>query len=111
MFSAAIEFWVIVQVVVDLLLIILFIIFIRQVKTNRAKRATSGVKPLTQVLEPLLKEAEKVAGQFEAQVLALQQRYGAFVASLPLTDDAAFEKVRRRIRSGTFDYDFEEQQR
>ena len=61
MFSAAIEFWVIVQVVVDLLLIILFIIFMRQIKTTRAKRATSGVKPLSQVLEPLLKEAEEVA--------------------------------------------------
>jgi transcriptional regulator len=68
MFSAAIEFWVIVQVVVDLLLIILFIGFARQLKASRAKRVWSGTDPLPQVLEPLLKEAEKVAGQFEAQL-------------------------------------------
>lgn len=45
--------------------------------------------------------------QFEAQVRALEQRYGAFVASLPLTDDTVFEKVRTRIQSGTFKYDSE----
>ena len=73
MFSAAIEFWVIVQVVVDLLLIILFIVFMRQLKAIRAKRATSGVEPLPRVLEPLLKEAEKVAGQFEAQLKEKQR--------------------------------------
>ncbi|MCA9610577.1 MAG: SLATT domain-containing protein, partial [Myxococcales bacterium] len=47
------------------------------------------------------------SGQFEGQVLALQQRYGAFVASLPLTDDDAFEKARKRIQAGRFTYDSE----
>ena len=68
MLSASVEFWVIVQVLVDLLLIILFIIFMRQLRAGRAKRASSGVEPLHQVLDPLLKEAEKVAGQFETQL-------------------------------------------
>jgi hypothetical protein len=44
---------------------------------------------------------------FASQVRALDNRYGAFVASLPLTDEKAFEKVRARIRSGTFQYDSE----
>ena len=73
MLSASVEFWVIVQVFVDLLLIILFIIFMRQLKTGRAKRASSGIEPLHQVLEPLLKEAEKVAEQFETQLKEKQR--------------------------------------
>lgn len=46
-------------------------------------------------------------GQVEAQVLALEHRYSAYVASLPLTDSATFERVRARIKSGTFAYDSE----
>lgn len=42
---------------------------------------------------------------FAAQVRALENRYGAFVASLPLTDEKAFDKVRLRIKAGTFRYD------
>ena len=73
MLSAAVEFWVIVQILVDLLLIILFIILMRQLKDSRATRASSGVEPVSQVLKPLLKKAEKVAGQFEAQLKEKQR--------------------------------------
>jgi hypothetical protein len=45
--------------------------------------------------------------RFAADLRALENRYGAFVASLPLTDDKAFEKVRGKIKSGTFQYDSE----
>ncbi|MCK4727941.1 MAG: hypothetical protein KAT27_03375 [Desulfobacterales bacterium] len=68
MFSAAIQFWVVVQVVVDLLLIILFIVFMRQFRAGKARQESSGIAAFPQVLEPLLKEAEKVAGQFETQL-------------------------------------------
>jgi hypothetical protein len=68
MLSAAIEFWVVVQVLVDLLLIILFVILMRQLKDSRATQVSSGVEPVSQVLKPLLKKAEKVAGEFEAQL-------------------------------------------
>jgi hypothetical protein len=73
MMLSTIEFWVIVQVVVDLLLIIFFIVFLRQLKASRAKQASSAVKALPQVLAPSLKEAEKVAGQFEAQLKEKQR--------------------------------------
>src|SRR5262245_35861925 len=43
--------------------------------------------------------------QFATQVRALQNRYGAFVASLPLTSESAFKKAQMRIRAGTFEYD------
>lgn len=68
MFSSTTEFWVIVQVVVDLFLIILFVVFVKQLRASRVKRAWSGADSLPQVLEPLLQEAEKVAGQFETQL-------------------------------------------
>ena len=68
MLSTAVGFWVIVQVVVDLLLIILFIVFMRQFRAGKARQESSGTAAFPQVLEPLLKEAEKVAGQFETQL-------------------------------------------
>jgi hypothetical protein len=43
--------------------------------------------------------------QLAVEVRALGTRYRAFVASLPMTDHAAFEKVRARIKSGTFQFD------
>lgn len=73
MLSATVEFWVIVQVLVDLLLIILFITFMRQFRARKVKRASYGVEPLHQVLAPLLKEAERVAGQFESQLKEKQR--------------------------------------
>ncbi|MCK4388855.1 MAG: hypothetical protein KAV83_01290 [Desulfobacterales bacterium] len=73
MFSASLQFWVILQLVVDLFLIILFIIFVRQFKAGGASLASSRVEPLPQGLEPLLKEAEKVAGQFETQLKEKQR--------------------------------------
>ena len=45
------------------------------------------------------------AEEFAAQVRALQYRYSAFVASLPLTDDKAFKKAQAKVQSGTFKYD------
>lgn len=71
--SEAVGFWVVMQVVVDLLLIIFFIIFIRQFRATKDKRASSGLEPLHRVLEPLLKEAKKVAGQFETQIKEKQR--------------------------------------
>jgi DNA-binding transcriptional regulator GbsR (MarR family) len=73
MLSAAVEFWVIVQVLVDLILVILFIIFMKQFRAISAKRTSSDIEPLRQALERLLKEADKVAGQFETQLKEKQR--------------------------------------
>lgn len=45
--------------------------------------------------------------QFATEVRALGNRYRAFVASLPPTNDEDFESVRKKIRSGTFEFDSE----
>lgn len=44
---------------------------------------------------------------FATEVRALGNRYRAFVASLPLTEERAFEKARAKIRSGLFQFDSE----
>ena len=73
MLSTAVGFWVILQVLVDLLLIIFFIVFFRQFRASKARQASDGIAAFPQVLEPLLKEAEKVAGQFEIQLKEKQR--------------------------------------
>jgi hypothetical protein len=43
--------------------------------------------------------------QFSAEVRALGNRYRAYVASLPLTNDAAFERGRKKIKDQAFQFD------
>ena len=45
--------------------------------------------------------------QFATDVRALGTRYRAFVASLPLTNDDAFQKARKKIKDGVFQFDSE----
>ena len=73
MLSVAIEFWVVTQLLVDLLLIIFFVVLMKQLKAGKSKRASSDAEPWPRGLEPLLKEAEKVAGQFETQLKEKQR--------------------------------------
>lgn len=73
MLSMSVGFWVIVQVLVDLLLIIFFIVFIKQFRAGKARQESSGIAAFPRVLEPLLKEAEKVSGQFETQLKEKQR--------------------------------------
>ncbi|MGK3985111.1 SLATT domain-containing protein [Sorangium sp. So ce136] len=70
---------------------------------------TAG-KLLTQLRDEAraLREAhwhELSAEQLAREIRAFGQRYQAYVASLPLTDNAAFEKVRKRVKSGRFQFD------
>lgn len=48
--------------------------------------------------------------QFATDVRALGNRYRAFVASLPLTSDDAFEKARKKVKDGVFQFDSDAQQ-
>ena len=73
MMSSAVGFWVIVQVLVDLLLIIFFIVLMRQCRAGKVRQESSGIAAFPQVLESFLKEAEKVAGQFEIQLKEKQR--------------------------------------
>ncbi|MEL7485021.1 MAG: hypothetical protein AAFN41_11810, partial [Planctomycetota bacterium] len=46
------------------------------------------------------------ARKLKERVLAMSQRYNATIQGLPVTDDEAMEKVRIRVRGGTFHPDF-----
>ena len=67
MLSRSVEFWVIIQIAIDLCLIILFVIFLRQVKAT-TRPESSDVQRITSTLEPLLQDAHEVGRQFEAQL-------------------------------------------
>lgn len=43
--------------------------------------------------------------QLATEVRALGNRYRAYVASLPLTDEASFEKARAKIKTRVFEFD------
>lgn len=91
MLSAPIEFWVITQVAIDLCLIILFVIFLRQVKGARAGPQSGQIERVTHILEPALRDAQALAGQFEVQlkekqriVSSLNERLDSRIISLNL---------------------------
>lgn len=91
MSSTPIEFWVIMQVAIDLCLIILLIIFMRQVKAVSSRSKSSGVEQVANTVEPVLREAQKVARQFEGQlkekqhiVRGLNERLDSRIISLNL---------------------------
>ncbi len=91
MLSAPIEFWVITQVAIDLCLIILFVIFLRQVKGACTGPKSGQIERVTRILEPALRDAQALAGQFEAQlkekqriVSSLNERLDSRIISLNL---------------------------
>ncbi|MBE9580794.1 MAG: hypothetical protein IMF18_04160 [Proteobacteria bacterium] len=68
MLPTSVEFWAIIQIIVDLCLIVLFIVFVRQVKVLSDRSGASGTEHITDTLEPVLRDAQEVAGQFEVQL-------------------------------------------
>lgn len=72
MLTAPIEFWVITQVAIDLCLIVLFVLFLRQVKAG-GRRNLGEIEQVTQILEPVLRDAQASAGRFEAQLREKQR--------------------------------------
>jgi len=68
MLPTSVEFWAIMQIIVDLCLIVLFIVFVRQVKALGDRSGASGTEHITDTLEPVLRDAQEVAGQFEVQL-------------------------------------------
>jgi hypothetical protein len=88
------------QVAIDVLLIILFVVFMKQSRAAKVGRALSAAEPLPQMLEPLLKEAEKVAGEFEDQlkekqrlIRGLNERLDSRIISLNLLLSRAEEHL------------------
>jgi hypothetical protein len=77
MLSAPVEFWVITQVAIDLCLIVLFVIFLRQVKGAGTRPRSREIEQVTRILEPVLRDAQASAGKFEAQLKEKQRIVGS----------------------------------
>lgn len=62
-----IHFWVLLQLIVDLLLVLLMLYFVRTVKTSVAREAARGAfDRAAGNIEPLLRQAEEAADRFDA---------------------------------------------
>jgi hypothetical protein len=64
----SIEFWVIMQVAVDLCLIVLFLMVLRQMRGASTASGPAPVEDVTAAIESVLTEARDVASQFEVQL-------------------------------------------
>ncbi len=63
------EFWIVLQLLLDFILVMLFIYLLRCLKTGVQRDASDNViTRVVKVIEPLLKDAETVAKQFELQL-------------------------------------------
>ncbi len=85
------EFWVIVQLVVDLCLIVMFVVFIRQVKADGRRSGDLKMPDEANSLESVLRDARDVAKQFDVQlkekqhiVSRLNERLDSRIISLNL---------------------------
>ncbi len=98
--STPTEVWVIVQIAIDLCLIILFVIFVKQSRAVNGGRKPMRVEQMTDSVESVLKEAQQVASQFETQlkekqaiVKRLNERLDSRIISLNLLVDRADKRV------------------
>jgi hypothetical protein len=67
-FLRSIELWVAVQITIDLCLIILFLLAIRQFRAFSEKYKKSGIEDVRDIIQPVLEDARLLAKQFEAQL-------------------------------------------
>jgi hypothetical protein len=65
----SIEFWVVLQIMMDLVLILLLVFFFKHLQARmRAGAVGKAVEQVIGMLEPLLKEADSTARAFEVQL-------------------------------------------
>ncbi len=68
------EFWIVGQLVVDIVLLFLCVYLVRAIKhRSSGDIADKTVGRLREVMEPVLRDAEKVAKEFESQLKTKQQ--------------------------------------
>jgi hypothetical protein len=68
------EFWIVGQLVVDIVLLFLFVYLVRTINHRSSGNISDKtVGRLREVMEPVLRDAEKVAKKFESQLKTKQQ--------------------------------------
>ena len=71
--SRPIEFWLILQIVLDVGLILLFLYFVRRLSREKVPAGISNPEDLIGIVEPVLSEARAVAEAFEDQLKEKQK--------------------------------------
>ena len=69
----SIEIWVAVQIAIDLCLIILFLLAIRQFRAFGEKYKVSEIEEVRNIMQPILEDAKHLAKQFETQLKEKQK--------------------------------------
>jgi uncharacterized protein DUF6115 len=90
--AISIKYWVVFQMVLDLFLVMLVLFFIKSMKSGLRKEATrEAAQQVIQLIEPLLKEAEKTADTFDRQlkeksrlIYSINERLDSRIISLNL---------------------------
>ena len=67
-FLQSIEFWIVLQTGIDLCLIALFLIAIRQFRAFRNENRISSLEDVQKTIQPVLEDAKELADRFEAQL-------------------------------------------
>ena len=88
----SVQYWVVFQIVLDLFLVVLILLFIRSYKSGlRREAAQEAARLVIGLLEPLLKEAKTTAATFEDQlkekarlVQSINERLDSRIISLNL---------------------------
>jgi hypothetical protein len=88
----SVQYWVVFQIVLDLFLVILILVFIRSYKSGlRREAAQEAARQVIGLIEPLLKEAKSTAATFEEQlrekarlVQSINERLDSRIISLNL---------------------------
>jgi hypothetical protein len=97
----SVQYWVAFQIVLDLFLVILVLVFIRSYKSGlRREAAQEAARQVIGLLEPLLKEAKTTAATFEDQlkekarlVQNINERLDGRIISLNLLLNRAAEQL------------------
>jgi len=67
-FLRSVEFWIAVQFGIDLCLIVLFLIVIRQINAFREGYKMSSLEDIHKIIQPVLEDARALADRFEVQL-------------------------------------------
>jgi len=67
-FLQSIETWVAVQIGMDLCLIVLFLLAIRQIRAFRDESRVSSLEDVQKTIQPVLEDAKELAKRFEVQL-------------------------------------------
>lgn len=103
----SVQFWVAFQIVLDLFLVILVLLFIRSYKTGlRREAARDAARQVIGLLEPLLREAKSTAVTFENQlkekarlVRSINERLDSRIISLNLLLNRAAAQVPENMEN------------